>query len=324
MGQKSLRIYGCGGAGINLTTTFALDESDSSQYAVVKPVFVDTSLSNLDSNISKDQCFILPDVDGSGKVRRENHRQISESVKGLLSQFEPLDFNIIVFSGSGGSGSVIGPLIARELLDQEASFLCIVVGSTESVITCENTLNTLKSLDAISKRAELPITIFYRGNNPETKRSIIDNVLKQTIARLMALNSGNNSELDTRDISTWLYYNRHSNVPAQISELTILEDSVGVEGVNEPISIASLMNNPDTPIPQAGADYHCTGYIKGNGKKETLPDMHFIISTGGIKRIYESLSETRERYLKASKKRNMSRNDMVADGDNLSEDDLVL
>jgi len=323
MGQKNLRIYGCGGAGINLTTTFALETSESPVYAVVNPVFVDTSLSNLDSNISKDQCFILPDVDGSGKVRRENHRAISESVKGLLSTHEPLDFNIVVFSGSGGSGSVIGPLIARELLDKEVPFICIVVGSTESVITCENTLNTLKSLDAISKRAELPITIFYRGNDGDTKRSTVDKSIKDTIVRLMALTSGNNAELDSRDISTWLYYNRHSDVSPQISELSIIDNSTIVEGVNDPISIASLLNDPDTPLPQAGADYHCTGYIKG-GKKETLPDMHFIISTSGIKHAYESLTETRERYLKAAKKRNTGRNDLVSADDEVGDDDLVL
>jgi len=140
MSSGKIRIYGCGGAGINLTSHFINLPADGN-YAEVLAAMVDTSRSNISTDIAEDLCYILPEVDGSGKVRKENHEVIGGVVKQILLQHKPEDLNVVVFSGSGGSGSVIGPLITKELLSREHSVICVMVGSDESAITCTNTRN---------------------------------------------------------------------------------------------------------------------------------------------------------------------------------------
>lgn len=321
MSKHTLRIYAAGGCAANLATPFVgLESSDI--YADIQPVFVDTSTSNIEEPITEDMCYILPDVDGSGKVRRENHQRISDSIKDIVSLHPPGDFNIVMFSTAGGSGSVAGPLIARHLLDTEEAFICIVVGSTDSAITCTNTLNTLKSLDNISQSAELPITLFYEENSSTVKRSEIDKRVHAAIGAISALVSGNNKELDTKDVSTWIYYNRASQVEPQLSQLSILRDNTTVEGVNEPISIASLLADPDTPMPEAAPDYQCIGYHRDESGE--IPDMHLVISTTGVERIYEGIAKAHSTYEKSTSKRSLDRRNYASTTDNKTKDGMIL
>lgn len=321
MSKHTLRIYAAGGCAVNLATPFVgLESSDI--YADINPVFVDTSMSNIEDPIIEDMCYILPDVDGSGKVRRENHQRIADSIKDIISIHPPGDFNIVMFSAAGGSGSVAGPLIARQLLNSEVPFICIVVGSTDSAITCTNTLNTLKSLDNISKTADLPITLFYEENSGNVKRSEIDKRVRAAIGAISALVSGNNKELDTKDVSTWIYYNRASKVAPQLSQLAIMHDNTTVEGVNEPISIASLLADPDTAMPEAAPDYQCIGYHRDESGE--IPDMHLVISTTGVSRIYEGISKAFGTYEKATSKRSLDRKTFIGDNDETTNDDMVL
>ncbi|MBH14126.1 MAG: hypothetical protein CMF37_15520 [Leeuwenhoekiella sp.] len=321
MSKHTLRIYAAGGCATNLAKPFVgLESSDI--YADIDPVFVDTSMSNIEGPITEEMCYILPDVDGSGKVRRENHQRISDSIKDIVSIHPPGDFNIVMFSAAGGSGSVAGPLIARHLLEIEAPLICIVVGSTDSAITCTNTLNTLKSLDSISQAAELPITLFYEENGAGVKRSEIDKRVKGAIGSISALVSGNNRELDTKDISTWVYYNRASKVEPQLSQLSILRDNTAVEGLNEPISIASLLADPDTEMPEAAPDYQCIGYHRDQSGE--VPDMHLVISVNGIERIYEGIAKAHGTYEKSTSKRSLDRKTFVGGGDQVTKDGMVL
>lgn len=98
-----LRVYGAGGAGLNLACRYNdLPDNPTPGYAEVRPVYIDTSRSNLTADHNPDYFYCLEDVDGSGKVRRENHQAISKSIRQILQEFKPLDFNVVIFSASGG------------------------------------------------------------------------------------------------------------------------------------------------------------------------------------------------------------------------------
>lgn len=109
-------MYGAGGCGIN-TVSYYNDNSVIEQSAElndeqgqpispitaeIKTVYIDASHSNLQEKFRDEDVFILPNVDGSGKVRRENHKEITKVIKQVLLQHEPGDFNVVVFSASGG------------------------------------------------------------------------------------------------------------------------------------------------------------------------------------------------------------------------------
>mgnify|MGYP001176795926 CR=1 FL=1 len=99
--RGTMRVYGCGGAGINITSFFN-GAGIESGCAEVFPAYVDTSRSNLRPEFNEDDVFILENVDGSGKVRRENHEEIANVTRQILLQIPPKDFNVVIFSASGG------------------------------------------------------------------------------------------------------------------------------------------------------------------------------------------------------------------------------
>jgi len=96
-----LRLYGCGGCGVNATYNFN-KYVEEANCAHVNPAYIDASRSNLKPDMRADDIFVLPNVDGSGKIRRENHKEISNVIKQIILQIEPGDFNVVIFSASGG------------------------------------------------------------------------------------------------------------------------------------------------------------------------------------------------------------------------------
>lgn len=98
-----MRIYGAGGCGCNRVNAIMERGLPTSNRAEVLPAVLDTSRSNLQkSNLGEDSVYLVPDLDGSGKLRHENHREISKSIKNMLNQIPPDDFNVVIFSASGG------------------------------------------------------------------------------------------------------------------------------------------------------------------------------------------------------------------------------
>lgn len=100
----NVMIYAAGGLGTNIGAQF-LNHTAGKGFAALNPVFLDTSRANLTSIIPEDKIYIVKGAserDGSGKKRDENYGPIRESVKDMLLKHKPLDFNIVLFSASGG------------------------------------------------------------------------------------------------------------------------------------------------------------------------------------------------------------------------------
>ena len=83
MSQGKVRIYGAGGLGNNIAKTY-VGQKDIAGFATPLVSFIDTSRSNLDASIPNEAIFVLEGTDGSGKVRRENHQAIADSIKQIL------------------------------------------------------------------------------------------------------------------------------------------------------------------------------------------------------------------------------------------------
>ena len=320
--QGTLRLYGCGGFGVNIASSF--DKAAAQHelgYAETHPVYIDTSRSNLRQDIVPEHVFLLEEVDGSGKVRRENHQEISRTVKSIVQQYEPKDLNVVVFSASGGSGSVFGPLIMGELLERGETVLGIVVGSDESSITARNTLNTLKSLESIAAKQQAPVVIYYEQNERDVKRSDIDKACRRVIGSLAILASRQNAEMDTRDIANWVRFNRSTSVGPRLALFDVYNSNTEAEAANQPISIASLYPNPDVELLAIEPEYHAAGYPSSN--VANFETMHFVITTGGI----PVISKRMEQKIADQEQRRASRvvhNTIVGDNDVVADDGMIL
>lgn len=290
MTKGKVTIYGVGGCGINIAKRFAVASQPQVGVADISVCFADTSRSNITKDMSIDDCYILPDVDGSGKIRKENYESITQIIQQIPIQFEPGDLNIVVFSTAGGTGSVIGPLLMKELLSAGHTAIALAVGSFESFITANNTLNTIKSLDGIARTTGVPLVLSFENNGDNTRRDDVDNNAMVTVNLLCRLASREHLEMDTADVKNWLRYERHTDIPAQLSMLEIVTSTESAKELTAPISIASLVTNHSN-IGSIGADYQCTGYFTDDTKPNGIDEVHYIVGIDDIKLLVSTVSE---------------------------------
>lgn len=106
--KNIVNIYGCGGVGVNISS--ALEPArgkDILGFAKYNLCYVDTSKSNMiRKKINADDVFLFEDIDGSGKIRKENHKAIAANTKAILQKFKPTEFNIVVHSAAGGKQAI--------------------------------------------------------------------------------------------------------------------------------------------------------------------------------------------------------------------------
>lgn len=286
---KQIRVFGCGGAGVNITSHYT-GKQTSAGCAEILPALIDTSRSNLKGRqIPEDATYLVDGLDGSGKIRAENHVEISKTIKQILVQIEPTDFNIVVFSASGGSGSVIGPLILKELGDRKIPAIAMVIGSDESVIAAENTLKTLQSLENISQNSGLPLIMSYHQNDLSDKRSNVDKSIFSAIACFSILASGENMEMDYRDLVHWIQYTKVNGGKPQLATVHIATTSDQFNKVIAPISVASLYSEPDADHLATTADYQSVGYA--DLSSADIEQLHFLIGVNDLAQIGSAIKQ---------------------------------
>lgn len=322
-------IYSTGGAGINVGSFFTKfrEENPAAGFAEMQAVYIDTSMSNIWNRpeIKSEDVYLLEDMDGSGKVRAENYREISERINDMLLKFPPADLNIVLSSTSGGSGSVIAPSLASELLKRERNVVVAAIASTDSRIEIENSVKTLKSYEAISQLREQPVVMLYYENNKENQRTEVNTSVRNDIVKLAALFSRQNKELDSADLRNWLNY---SKVTKAEPRLVLLDFANGpVESARSQIlTVATLAYEGTNTNIGSAVDYQCVGYIAEENKNSiqlTGPN-HYLIVDGRIIDVYSHLANELGRIdeLNAAKKRTVK---SIVDGnDKVQNDGLVI
>lgn len=317
--KGKMRIYGAGGCGINIASSFS-GHPEQKFFANVQVAYVDTSRSNLKPGMKEEEIFIL-DADGSGKVRSENYVQISDSVKKILINHPPVDFNVVVFSASGGSGSVIGPMIASNLIARKQNVVCCVVGSDESLRAAENTLNTFKTLEGISRKLNRPLVMNYNHNTRGRKRSDVDEVVKEKISFLAILASREIDELDSMDITNWLYYDKVTNVKPSLALMDVYYDSSDIPIDFHAHSIINIFRSPDDVVYKVYPEYSCDGFA--NLEIDGAISCHYAIDVKSLEGYYDAIEAAvnEMRSLHADKH---SVRSIVNDADTLDDNGFVL
>lgn len=322
--SKTLKIYACGGAGVNIGKQLQ-DHPSQQGFADIEVCYIDTSLSNMPADIDSTLAFVLPGVDGSGKIRAQNYADIANNVPQILARFAPADFNIVVHSGSGGSGSVFGPLLANLLVGQGHPTVSLVVGSWESLITVNNTINTLKSMDNLARKNGHPLVFTFFNNEDNTLRRQVDASVLYYINRLACLASGEHSELDSSDIANWLRYDRNPNnqTPISLTHLDILESDEEAMEINYPIAIASLHTGM-SQIGAAGADYQCAGILDEQiASKLGFKEQHYVLTVNDLGELMKRLTDRKEQLVQKQQSRPKTQSILGVDTPT-TDDNMVL
>jgi hypothetical protein len=288
MSKKVIRAYGCGGCGINLVSQIASFE-EAPGTASLECALIDTSRSNLqDRKAASVATYLVEGLDGSGKIRAENYHAIDKEIRQILVDIEPGDMNLIVFSASGGSGSVIGPLLIRELNERKIPNMAIVVGDDSSIIAAENTLKTLQSLEGISKNTGLPVVMYNVANGEQ--RAAADKAVFSVVACLAILFSGLNAELDSKDLQHWLQYTKVSGGQPQLAAMRLATTRSEYDNLRGPISVASLYSSTSQEHLRSNSDYHTVGYADLSGTN--FNELHFSISIEEVAIIAKAFTGT--------------------------------
>lgn len=326
MTSTKLMVYGCGGAGLNIVHACAsqwemktLDDDFVSQYSVT---YVDTSRSNFKKDMDENDVYILSNLDGSGKKRDENHVEISNVIKEILVKHKPLDFNIVVFSLSGGSGSVIGPLLVSEMLARNIPVIAVCIGTDESVLTANNTLKSLKSLEAIAKRNGKALNFIYSHNERGIPRGRVDGNIVGYLSGIRFLVSGKNAELDSQDLINWLDFTRTTSLEPQLALLEVYSEAEHVaEKHSNPVSVASLYTNKDIHGLLVVPEYHCAGYTDLSSSK--VDQLHFVIDVQRVPSIAKNIEKTLSDQKEVAESR-PSHGGLVSSKDRVEDSGLVL
>ena len=199
--SPKITIFACGGAGINVARY--LQKTEPTLMSHVDVVRMDSSESNTRSDEEVHQVVPPSVASGAGKVRASLSDPVNKHIVALENDtLKAGDINIVVFSLGGGTGSVVGPLLIRELEKRGHKTTAATVGSSDSQLAITNTLNTLRSLTAICDKNKiyLPIQVFDNSYG----RNIVDATLSHRLVVLIMMLSNNTFELDRTDKINWL------------------------------------------------------------------------------------------------------------------------
>lgn len=293
--RGQITVFACGGAGINVVSKLEKHRnSDDPNFAIISPVYIDMSRSNVvkHPNLPPSHIYVPDDKDGSGKVRVSNKDTIVQHTPQILHMFKPGDLNIVVHSTSGGSGSVSAPALVTELLARDQDVVVFAIGSHDSVIEIENNVKTLRDYESIAAKRQRPVAMHYQENPMDGKREEVDTTIQNVILQLAALFSRNNGALDSADLRNWLNYH---NLTAFPPKLVILDSETGVVDSDVSggtvISVATLAKEGMSTSPGQTVEYHCTGFIDSSSDMPQLTEaVHFVLYDGIVAKIYKALS----------------------------------
>lgn len=298
---NTINIYAAGGAGANIAKSY-IGSVPQGILADVNVTVVDTSRANL-QGIPPTNTFLIPikDGEGSGKVRAERFEEISANIPSILQAHPPEEFNIVVFSAAGGSGSVIGPLLHAELLRVGKSAVTIAFMDDNSVREITNTNNTLLTCMNLAKEHNKPYVASLISNTTEGGRSTADDYAKETIASLAMLFSGTLEELDKTDLKNFLNFahgSRNQSLEIGLAQLSIFyaDDEQGKDLI--PLSVAMIHPSDQARVDSRkhfnpSVEYVTEGYARGAeyGTANLERSVVFATSYNTIVKIFEEIKD---------------------------------
>jgi hypothetical protein len=326
--RGKVRVYACGGCGVNIGSMLEKWRPDPSPtIAQLDIAYIDTSRSNLKHvNAPADRIYLFDGLDGSGQIRKENVKDISVKVADILETFEPQDLSIVLHSACGGSGSVIGPSIVSALLEAKKSVVVLMVGSADTRLDALNTMNTLKSYDSIAKMRGLPVVLSYQQNSRENKRDSVDDQMVGTAVSLAILWSGNNRELDSKDLHNFVNYHIPTTFEPQVAHLTLLQpDGSLSEEVGQVISVATLAKRGQDTALDPAPEVQYRGFLADDAPDRLQAAMptHFFVTDGILDEVNSMLKTTLKQH-EVQQQSRTTKEGFLTDADKPTHSGLVL
>lgn len=197
-----LTIIGCGGAGIRIVAENA--RTTIKDYRM-NYIALDTSTSNMEGVPADMKRVVLGDGHGSGGHRAENAPDITKHLPKVISEDMNLSDQIVILvcSSSGGSGSVLAPLLLKELIRKKIQTIVVTVTDINSLVYTKNSIRSLMTFENIASQMDyyLPMMIF--SNSVASERIVTEDVI-QHLRRMIMLFRLSYTGIDINDRRHWL------------------------------------------------------------------------------------------------------------------------
>lgn len=317
--RPSIKIYACGGTGINLGYGLAQYDDDPS-LAQVSLTYIDTSRSDVrNKSINEDNFYHIKGADdGSGKRRDTNYEAIKRAVPSILEMFPPYDLNIIICSASGGTGSVVATELLPEIYALGGKVILFIVGSHESELTCSNTIKTWNSLSGVCRTHDISPIVNYDDNGSKSASTEVDESIIHGILAWMDLYSGQHKRLDNRDILNFVDVTKTLRSSSEVLLMDILINESSIDDYDSPHAIASLFNDEDE-VTNYPADYNCEGIRTTSGR-----NLFFIIHNNNIDRIINELKSHEVEFKRRRATREKRKQNSLMNSDTINADGIDL
>ena len=221
--KGTIKLIGIGGAGTNIVGNISKPLSDlGNGFSNIEVDYIDTSLANIKKfEYNADNFHLIKsinvgeEISGSASERRENAKHIVEGIREFINKKAYTDkrlatYYILVASASGGSGSTAVAILAKHLLEKNLPVIVVLVGDSATEQSMTNTINTLASMDSVSKMTRKPLSMIYHDNASvkesglSSKLEAVDKSIFKHISVLSAFLSGDPSALDQKDLAAFI------------------------------------------------------------------------------------------------------------------------
>ena len=235
--KNTIKLIACGGAGINLATAIAENYNTIiSNLANLKITAMDTSSAEKQNAEKIGMEFIhvksssidAKELVGSGGRRDENAKHIAEAVNMYLDnnpsilKASPTDFYVITTSLSGGTGSVMAPVLASRLLKLGHNVVVVGVSDTASEMDVTNSLDSLNLLTLAANKANRNLAMMNITNSDYDTLDKANAVATSLLITLGTFLSESIISIDPRDMAVLLnpmMLENKFNIPDGIVEI---------------------------------------------------------------------------------------------------------
>lgn len=244
-----IKVYGAGGTGINITKLLDQD--------VVDVVYVDSSTSNITDQDNMDQVYLIEGMDGAGKNRAKTYENFNGSVEPVLITHKPSeDLNVVIGSLSGGTGSIIAPMLVKELISQGKSVIVVAVATTASGVETRNCIGTLHTYNNIVRQTQKPVAMFYAGQGRRegylVTSSLVDAEVVKFVETLSVITDKKRTTgADSEDIHNFINYTNVSKTDPMITIVSHVENTdENTPAGKDSFVVSSILmsNDPETEL----------------------------------------------------------------------------
>lgn len=307
------RLFLCGGGGTDLGL-----QVQSKTFA---KAFIDASDSNFKEGMSREDCYFIEGLEGSGKNRTENAKVIAPLIPEILAEHPAGDFNVVVYTLAGGSGSVIAPYLVKALLADKRPTISVVIGVTDTAQDIKNSLNTLKTLEAFSVATGQPAIVNYHENVVGQPQRVTDEDVLFCLEALGNLLTQNIDRLDLMDLTNFVQFQKVTPIQPQLAYLGIHDNRQSAMQMVEPLVTVSLHTDPDKNV-AIGQPYISYAGFPRNVEELISEQLHFIVNTSDMERITTDLVSA-QTALNQKLGSYRARRPIVSIDDNIGADGLI-